>query len=98
MDEPVTFVVVIIFFLIVLVIEIDFCQEEEEQEEELCVMAGMVEELDVVPQIPLWQLGVDSNTIVEINGTTWKFCNRCVCSVTCKVGFYTIKIKDYLLI
>ena len=31
---------------------------------------------------------MDSNTIVEINGTTWKFSNRCVCSVTCKVGFY----------
>ena len=31
---------------------------------------------------------MDSKTIVEINGTTWKFCNRCVCSVTRKVGFY----------
>ena len=29
---------------------------------------------------------VDSNIIVEINGTTWKFCNRCVCSVIRNVG------------
>ena len=31
---------------------------------------------------------VDSNTINEINGTTWKICNQCVYSVTCKVGFH----------
>ena len=31
---------------------------------------------------------MDSNTIVEINGIAWKFCNQYACSVARKVGFY----------
>ena len=31
---------------------------------------------------------VDVNTEVKINGTVWKFCAKCVCSATGKVGFY----------
>ena len=33
---------------------------------------------------------VDENTVVDISGTTWKFCQKCVCSVTDKSGFQNL--------
>ena len=38
---------------------------------------------------------IDENTVIEIYGTTWKFCQKCVWSIAGKSGLYNFSHTNY---